>query len=743
MNLGWGAPALLWGAALVALPVVIHLLNRRRYVVRAFAAMAFLRQAFAQRRRRLRMENLLLLLLRCLAVLAAVLAMAQPFVPPDSLLSLVTAGRRDVVLIVDRSGSMGRLVAPDTTLDQRVLERVRGQIARFSPDRGDTVTLVTAGGGDLLPGPIGASPAALLELLDAGLPPPGGTADLVAAVRLLKERVRPVQRGRLEIEIWSDLQERSWREALGPLMSEVLADGGGSLRVVDVVGDGELEGNLGVSSLAANDALMVEGEVVTFTAVVANHGDLPRRGVSGSFLLDGKPVLRRTDLELPPRGTTDVSLRLRLDGPAGPRHLEFQLEDDSLRFDDRRSLAFEVRDGIDVLLVDGRLGGSRLEGATAFLELALDPTALGDERGPAISGDDVAMGTFRTRVVDVRTFEETGRELYRSDVIVLADVGGLGRETAVLLDEMVRSGTPLLVFTGERVDGPLLEERLGALLPATVGAPAGDSKGSGEEDYVTLVLGEPPAPALALFADPRLAVLLQVPVLAWHVLAPDADAEVLAWFADSLGRTTPAIVTQRHGLGRVLLFGTSADDSWSLLPRYPATWLPLVHELMRLLSAPDPGATNLPVGQAPVLVVDGPPRAARLVSPGGTMEDIGRPESMPLGRRSLLSLEATPLREAGSWDLEVDYVEASQPGTSIALAALPDAAEGDLRRIDASALAGVLGGVEFALGEEVEPEGGPPRDEGGDGNLFRALLWLLLACVVGESVFARYLGGAR
>ncbi len=776
MNLGWGSPFMLWGALAVSVPVLIHLLNRRRYVVRPFAAMTFLQQAFARRRKRLRMENLLLLLLRCLVVLLAALAMALPFVPPDSFLSLVTAGRRDVVLVVDRSGSMGRLVAPGTTLDDRVLERVRAQIAGLAGERGDTVTLITPGGGDLLPAPIGASPEAALGILDAGLPPPGGVADMVAAVRLVEDRVRAVHRGRLDIEVFTDLQESSWGENLGPLFAAVFEDGGGSLRIVDVVGEAGAMGNVGVESLEAEEPLLIRGDVVTFTAVLRNHGEVAVRDGEATFRLDGpgpdEPVVRKlTGLEIPPRGTEDVTLRLRLDD-AGPHHLEVRLRGDALPFDDARTLAFEVRDGIDVLLVDGRAGGDPLDGAAAYLQLALDP---------GVEGDDLQLRRFRTSVVDVRAFEEAGRDLYKHDAIVLADVDVVGARTAEVLEEVVRSGTPLLVFTGDRVDPAMANERLAGLLPMRVGPPLGDPSGAGDQDYVTLVLDDPPAPELALFADPRLAVLLQVPVLAWNRLEPwttetvttdeapaetpdappdggdaapdddapadptggDTDAEVLAWFVDALGGRTPAIVQATRGLGRVVLVATSADDSWSLLPRHPATWLPLVHELMSALTRLDPALVNMPVGQSPTLVVDGQPESLRLVGPGGGMEDIGRPEVELRGRRSLLTLDATPLREAGAWGLEIDFTDPTRPRRTLALAAAPEAAEGDLRRLDGASLDRVLDGVDYALGEQVEEADAPEEASGGDGSLFRALLWSLLVCAVLETALARSMGGTR
>ena len=112
-------PALLAGLALFAVPLIIHLLNRQRHKKRPWAAMEFLLRAWQKTRNRLRNENLLLLLLRCLLVLLAALAMALPFVPSDSPLAALAGGRREVVYVLDRSGSMGRLVAPGVPLAER------------------------------------------------------------------------------------------------------------------------------------------------------------------------------------------------------------------------------------------------------------------------------------------------------------------------------------------------------------------------------------------------------------------------------------------------------------------------------------------------------------------------------------------------------------------------------------------------------------------------------------------------
>src|SRR3954468_15780826 len=66
------------GAALVALPILIHILNRRRYKVVRWAAMEYLLAAMKKNRRRLRFEQWLLLAARCLVMLLIGLALARP-----------------------------------------------------------------------------------------------------------------------------------------------------------------------------------------------------------------------------------------------------------------------------------------------------------------------------------------------------------------------------------------------------------------------------------------------------------------------------------------------------------------------------------------------------------------------------------------------------------------------------------------------------------------------------------------
>jgi Aerotolerance regulator N-terminal len=738
MGFAFGSPWMLWGAALVALPILIHLLNRRRYVVVPFAAMSFLLAAFKQRRRRLRMENLLLLLLRCLLVLLAALAMALPFVAEDSPLAALSGGRRELVFIVDRSGSMGRIVGPGVTADDRVLESLRRRLGSLSEERGDAVTIICMGSGNPLPAPIGATPAMALAALD-GLPPPSGVADVLAAARLLADRVRPARPGRLDVVVLSDLQRVSWADvgsSLGAAFVRTFEQGGGSLRIEPATSESRPPLNVGVQAVAALDPLPRAGEPLSFAAELRNWSESEPASVDARFEVDGV----RADTQhllLPPLGSATVESRQRLDAP-GAHHVTVVLTADDLPLDDARTLALEAHERPRVLLLDGAPGGADpLSWSTGYLSLALDPQQPG------------AVARFEPLTWEAGRLDGTTAQLGGFDAIVLSDVGALTEEQADALSRTVQGGTPLLIFLGPQVEPQLWAARLQSrgLLPMAVGDVRGDASGSAGEDYVTLALPEPAPPALALFADPRLAVLLQVPVFAWRDLQPlpvpeGAEAppvRVLASFADALGHTVPALVEGRLGRGRVLLCATSAGVDWSLLPRNPALWVPLVHELLTALLADDPAERNVPVGQQPALLVDGWPQTGQLTFPSGAVVPLDHPTGEHLGERMRLDCPV-PLDEAGAYELQLSLADGTE--TTLALAAQPDAREGDLRVVDESVLHQALAGVPWVLGAELQDEA-PPRTAGGDGSLAQALLWALLACALAESLFARWLGTPR
>src|SRR5581483_8984762 len=100
-------PAFLVGVSALAIPVLVHLIQRERKRVVVFPSLMFLRRIPYQSVRRRRIQHWLLLALRALALLLLVAAFARPFFPQGALAARGAGGAREVVVLLDQSASMG------------------------------------------------------------------------------------------------------------------------------------------------------------------------------------------------------------------------------------------------------------------------------------------------------------------------------------------------------------------------------------------------------------------------------------------------------------------------------------------------------------------------------------------------------------------------------------------------------------------------------------------------------------
>src|SRR5271167_804308 len=102
------SPLLIWGTCLGAIPLIIHLLNRRRFRRVEWAPMRYLKLTIERNRRKIQLEELILLLLRIAAMVLLFFYLARPVLNPTGLEQwLGTGGRSSQVILIDDSLSMG------------------------------------------------------------------------------------------------------------------------------------------------------------------------------------------------------------------------------------------------------------------------------------------------------------------------------------------------------------------------------------------------------------------------------------------------------------------------------------------------------------------------------------------------------------------------------------------------------------------------------------------------------------
>lgn len=338
MALGFLDPGLLsLAAAAAVVPLAAHLIARTRPPEKRFPTVEFLRRANRRVWRMRRPRDLLLLALRTLAIVALALAFARPL----WLSGAGAAGAEDakhVVLLVDRSGSMGALAGGQSQFSlakSRAVEALRGA------GKLESVNLVWI---DAVPDAVYPGMGRLTEPLEAAIDQAsvtGENGDTAAALRLALEQLQPLE-GNRELIIVSDFQASSWSESLPALPDSI------HLFLLPV-GEG-VTGNLSLSRLELDPASPLVGESVRVTGEVRNQGE-ERRTVDVSVTLGEQRVVREVVIEPrsesaffaelpPPENLAEFSVRASL-----------QNADDELAADDDRWVVSQVREPLRVALL--------------------------------------------------------------------------------------------------------------------------------------------------------------------------------------------------------------------------------------------------------------------------------------------------------------------------------------------------------------------------------------------------------
>ncbi len=473
----WGVlnVAMLLGLSGAALPVIIHLLNRRRDTVIDWGAMQFL-DLGRQSRRRIRLAEFLLMLARMGLLALVALALARPFWAPRASAasgegSTEGAGAglsrdappRDVVLVIDGSASMDRRLRSGTTPRARAVAWARQFVRQSRP--GDATAILVAGEGvHRLVNPPRFDPAKLDEALTRIKAARGSSdipAALVEAFRILEKTRNP---GRI-IVVLTDGQRYAWRPGETNRWA-IVRDLHRRLPFPPAIwsialGTGEPADmpNGSVGPLNLTRTLVTPGLPLAVTTIVENAGPGPMLRTAELFT-DGSLVAGSAQVvgPIPAGGRAPLAFRTSLTAP-GSHLLTVRLDGvDALPGDDEADTPIEVAPAVPVLLVNGEPGSEPFSGETDFLRAAMAPT-----------GDDTPQ--VRARVL--RPAQLTADALKRQRVLVLANVDRLTSDQIATIGAFVESGGGLLVAPGDRTDAPSLNAI--GWMPARLGDRKGDA----------------------------------------------------------------------------------------------------------------------------------------------------------------------------------------------------------------------------------------------------------------------------
>ena len=549
------------------MPLVIHFLNRRRTVTVPFSNVALLQALQHDRMRRIKIKQILLLILRTLLIILLVLAFARPTLQGDS--GQVGDAATSAVILLDRSLSMQHRT-PEGTLFNRAVQRVRALLTLFD-DRDDVHLLLVDSGSEEAEV---LSPERLRLHLDA-LHPGFGSTDFEAG---LKEALSHLSQSRMpnrELYFVTDLAYNGWVN-LPDTLSD-LED----ISVFVITERPNSVANLGIAQVKTVGGSPRVGRPITLEIELINYGSANRGDVPVQAFLNDRRITQQV-AHVPARGRRKLHTRF-LPETGGAVSLRVEIGEDDLEADNRRVTVISIPERVRVLLV------SDVPDEAYYLAQVL----------PVASYE----------VVQVRPDEIAEQVLEGIDAVFLCNVERLPSNAIALLQSRVSGGLGLGIFLGDRVDIRHYNERL---LPAVFPATLQGVRGSAEGAYQALQANLPDHPMLAdieldgSFQSPRFYI--------YYRIQPQKTVRQVLSFASG----APALLESREAGGHVVVFASSVSANlvWNNVP-LSGFFLPFVHRLAGYLAAGAFGRSDYHVGQMVYRDIrDGKSSEAVLRAPG-------------------------------------------------------------------------------------------------------------------------------
>ena len=764
-------PGLLWLGALVGVPILIYLINRQRFRRRKWAAMDFLLKALKKSRRRLQIQNLLLLLIRCLIIILLVLAVSRPVMHSNPL-TLSSSGSENWIFAIDTSYSMEYVDGASSLLD-RAKQTILDVVSSYADDD-DYVAVMTI---DHQPAVIfersqmnGPNLAGLESSLDRLVSSNSG-ARLVTSLRsisdLADQFITPAgEKEQCRIVLLSDLQRKDWLAKEGPRSPEIkqLFDEfrlqGHELVFSQLSSAESIRSNVAITDLVVKPDLFAKGVAVEIQVTLRNYGSREVDGLDFTVRVDppvtGDPGEAQAGeiLRIPAGGVVTRSLPYRFDEP-GYHSVVAEVRSDGLVVDNKRFFTVDVRDEIEILLVDGDPAIDPLERETFYLQTALQP-------------QDDAMTTLGGRITPFQPVNMTADLLRdvdwkRFSLVVLANVADVPESELRTLRSYVAEGGFLVVFMGSNVDPQTYNRLFHApgperLLPFEVVEERGDSLSP-----VYLQFSEQSHPVADYFSRHKERTELHRALVPFYRFmkmgadpaGKDSTARVFCRYND-LDRS-PAVFDNPYGRGRVLWFTSSADDDWNEFPAWQ-DYVVFLYESIAYLVGFRRLNDNLGIGDeflrfyessrfAYDVQLHAPPLPGRGISGSRTvplamreLEDSGK-FSLAYGQTDVPGLYRLNLRQ-GQAGIAEEEESASAKKTTEYFSVNVSTEESDLRGIDAAEMEshfGVVASQFLDYSEEVESRQEQTAQMRGR-ELWKYCLAAAIALLFLETALAQFFG---
>lgn len=613
------AVAALAGTA-ASIPIVIHLLNRKRYVVVNWAAMRFLLAAQKKNTRRLKVEQWLLLLTRVMMGIVLVVMMAsvlpaferlwQTLFPSEAIIQRFQ-GRTHHLIVIDGSYTMTTRREDERTRFEHAKEIAKEIVT--TAQAGDRFSLyyLTNPMQSIITNPADDRDKVLREIDQLNIT--HGSADVIGALKSIADSVnKPLGTfTRREVYFVTDARRTAWpiptgdttkpidQTPLGTLTASaawgrIFANA--AVNIIDVANKDD--DNIAITSLSLSDGLPMINQDLAVTVQLQLYGKQARDKVPVELLLGRvqdrhglKPIAQKL-IDIQPNTNVNVTFSLdrlnRIKEP-GTYLLQVRVGEDRLSVDNVRSMVIQVRDSVPVMVVNGKQAVEPLERASEFLKRALNPFP---------ENERTADSHVKITNINAREFQDAGiGNLFKPDspteVVFLCDLPTISSNEVARLHAHLKRGGSVVVSLGpnagknlEAYNRVLFDDGKG-LLPG----PLTSVRRATANEYFSLTADEEAfkQPPLNAFRSEQERGSFSTPQFNQYVrmeLPPNTAVRRIFTFSSSAktantDKLEPAILEYPKHRGRMVLITSSLNTDWNEWPR-TLSYVPFIQELLRM-----------------------------------------------------------------------------------------------------------------------------------------------------------------
>jgi hypothetical protein len=707
--------SLVWiGLPILALPILIHLINLMRHRKVAWAAMEFVVASYKKSSTWILLKQLLLLLLRILAIAFVIMILAQ-LVLQDQWKYLLGGVTTHHVVLLDDSYSMSDKVADKTLLDlakeaiQRIGEQAAAARSRqkftliaFSNSEKPEIyeALVDRNFGVKLSSALGRVQGTQLDV---------GPLPVLDSIFTSLEEPKDEKR---VVYLVSDFRTREWDNPrdINDRLTRLEADGADLklIRCIDAA-----HNNLALTALRPRPGTIAAGVPVFMEVTVKNFGTAPAKNVSVLLAEDGQARSPLLIDEIGPGLTQTRRFQVSF-VTAGEHQITASLEQDVIAADNVRHCVVNLPVGVPVLLIDGDPDGSDAR----FLSYALSP------------GEPIRTGIDAQ--IEMPKFLNTAK-LDNYQAVYLTNIERLDQAAVENLEAYARRGGGIGFFVGEQLSVRFFNDELyqegKGLFPAPLAA---------EFDLIVDRVDKAPDldpaidhPIFRIFEYQRNDFLEKVNVWKYYALLKDwqPDPESTTKVIARLRNGAPLAIEHRfEGRGRVVAFLTTAAPVWNNWARNPS-YVVAIQELQGHLATSNWSDESRDVGTTLRIERLDPARyqpAYRFKVPGDELS------GKATIRDNALDIELAETRQSGVYELHLATNDAKPEVRLFAFNVNPE--EGNLKLLDPSDLKKRLTVKKLEISQAGQVQGAAQDAQSSSVSEF--LLYALIFLMVGEQILA-------